>query len=243
MHSHTPSVDLRTNTAVMSKHTMRNAAPKPDSAALQICECLHVYCRADQVQLSFKMETRVAMATVAAAVAILALLGYSVIYPYVAFTVTIKNSISTDPSFAHLDLIPVGTPSHPDLIPVGTPTDSFFMKEISHNELDDSLTITFNGTYVDGSGRSKFFEYVNSYPVNSTFAFRCVEDPDITYLGFYKYLGTTDAEGRTYIQFWHYDAETRGPMPCVYPEVLAYSVNVRAPQQAPPGPDRPAGQP
>lgn len=181
-----------------------------------------------------KMETRIVIVFVAAAVAILALLGYNVIYPHVTFAIPIKNSISMDPSFAHLDLIPIGTPAHPDLIPVGTPTDSFFMKEILHHELDDSLAITFNGTYVDGSGRSKFFEYINSYPVNSTFVFRCVEDPDTTYLGFYKYLGTTDAEGRKYIQFWHYDAETRNPMPCTYPEVLAYSINVRAPQQEPP---------
>ena len=177
------------------------------------------------------------MVPVIAVAIVLALLGYNVIYPYVTFTIPIQNSISTDPSFANLILVPIGTPAHPDLIPVGAPTDSFFMKEILHNELDDSLTIIFNGTYVTESGRSKFFEYINNYPVNSTFAFRCVEDPDITYLVFYKHLGTIDMEGRKYIQFWHYDAETKNPMPCVYPEVLSYSINVRPPQQVTLGSD------
>lgn len=168
--------------------------------------------------MSFKMKAGVVIVFAAATAAILALLGYNVIYPYAAFTVPIKNSISTDTTFAHLDMVPVGTSVHP-----------YFMKEVLHNEHDDSLDITFNGTYVDGSGRSKFFEYADNYPVNSSFAFGCTEDTDTTYLAFYKYLGTTDMEDRKHIRFWHYDAETRNPMPCAYPEVLVYSINVRVP--------------
>ncbi len=173
------------------------------------------------------MKTWAVVAPVIAAAAILALLGYNTIYIHDTFTIPIKTSISTDPSFAHLDLVPIDTPTHP-----------YFMKEVLHNELDGSLTITFNGTYVDGSGRSKFFEYANNYPINSTFAFGCTEGrgQDATYLSFYKYLGTADMEGKKYIRFWHYDGETRSPMPCAYPEVLAYSINVRAPQ-VPPGSD------
>ena len=154
---------------------------------------------------------------VIAAAVILVLLGYAV-YIQDTFTIPIKNSISTDPTFAHLDTVPVDIPVHP-----------YFMKEVLHDEHDDSLTVTFNGTYVDGSGRSKFFEYTNNYPVNSSFAHGCTEDTDTTYLAFYKYLGTVDVEDRKHIQFWHYDAETRDPMPCVYPEVLVYSINVRPP--------------
>ncbi len=166
------------------------------------------------------MKALIVMASVVAVATILALLGYNAIYIHDTFTMPIKNSISTDPTFAHLDMIPIDMTIHP-----------YFMKAIFHNELDDSLTIIFNGTYVDGSGHSKFFEYVNNYPVNTTFAFGCIEGQgqDTTYLSFYKYLGTADTKGRKYIQFWHYDAETKNPMPCTYPEVLAHSINVRAP--------------
>jgi len=163
------------------------------------------------------MKVLIVMASVVAAAAILSLLGYEV-YIHDTLTNPIKNSISTDPTFAHLDMIPVDTPAHP-----------YFMREMLHNEHDDSLTIIFNGTYVDGSGRSKFFEYTNNYPANSSFAIGCTEDADTTYLSFFKYLGTVDAEDRKHFQLWHYDAETKDPMPCVYPDVLVYSINVRPP--------------
>ena len=157
------------------------------------------------------------MMSVAAATAILALLGYA-IYIHDTIIIPIKNSISTAVTFAHLTMVPVDTPVHP-----------YFMREVLHNEHDDSLTITFNGTYVDDSGRSKFFEYTNNYPVHSSFVFGCTEDTDTTYLVFYKYLGTADVEDIKYIEFWDYDAETRDPMPCIYPEVLVYSINIRPP--------------
>lgn len=144
------------------------------------------------IRLSFKIKTRVVIARVAATAAILALLDYNVIYPYVAFTVPIQNSVYKDPTFAHLDMVPVGTPTHP-----------YFMKGVRHNDLDDSLAITFNGTYVGGAGHSKSLEYANNYPVNSAFVFGCVEAPDITYLSFNKYPGTANVESRKYIQFWH----------------------------------------
>ena len=157
------------------------------------------------------------MISVAAAAAILALLGYA-IYIHDTFTIPIKNSISTDAIYAHIDTVPVDTPVHP-----------YFIRQVLHNEHDDSLTITFNGTYADGSGSSKFFEYTNNYPANSSFVFGCTEDTDTTYLALYKYLGTVDVGDIKHIQFWHYDAETRDPMPCAYPEVLVYSINARPP--------------
>ena len=162
------------------------------------------------------MKVLFVVISVVAAAAMMALLGYTV-YIYDTIIIPIKNSISTAPTFAHLDMVPVDTPVHP-----------YFMREVLHHEHDDSLTITFNGTYVDGSGHSKFFEYTDNYPVNSSFVHGCTEDTDTTYLAFYKYLGTVYVEDRKNIHFWHYDAETRDPMPCAYPEVLVYS-NVRPP--------------
>ena len=172
------------------------------------------------------MKALVVITSVVVAASILILLGYNAVYTHDVFTIPIKNSISTDPTFAHMDMVPVDTLVHP-----------YFMREVRHNEHDDSLIIAFNGTYVDGSGRSKFFEYANKYPVNSSFAFGCTEGTDTTYLAFFKYLGTTDVDGRKHIQFWHYDAQTRDPMPCTYPEVLIHSINVRPPQQVTPGSD------
>lgn len=70
------------------------------------------------------------------------------------------------------------------------------------------------------------FSHTQNFHVNQTFAFRCIEHHNYTYLEFYKYVDTRILFDNQYIILWHMIGETHRPMPCNYPEVIIHSIDL-----------------
>ena len=127
-------------------------------------------------------------------------------------TVKLENNQSTP----HLDMIRPGFENH--TIP---------FKDIEWNN-DNTLKVTFGGgkSFSDHFGDIPNFDYANTFSANQTFAWRCIEQPGYTHLGFYKYLGTDILHGDHVILLWHYEGKTRYPMHCNYPDLIMNSVDL-----------------
>lgn len=102
------------------------------------------------------------------------------------------------------------------------------LKKFEYVEKDNSVTIHFGG----GSSKVEVyddipdFSYVKNFQVNQTFAFRCVAENDHTFLGFYKYIGTTTIFDEKYLLLWHFEGEAPKQIPCNYPEIIINSIDV-----------------
>ena len=99
---------------------------------------------------------------------------------------------------------------------------------IEHVAENNTITVTFGGGKSSSENYDDIsvFSYVQNFHVNQTFAFRCIEHQDFTYLEFYKYLGTRIIFDIQYIILWHYIGETHRPMPCNYPEIIIHSIDL-----------------
>lgn len=116
---------------------------------------------------------------------------------------------------AHVDLVKL-----PDMQEGPIPLKNFEYMD------DGSITVTFGGGNSPVYPAITSFAHKQNFQVNQTFAFRCLEKDDSTFLGFYKYLGTTTAFDDEYLLLWHFEGETQKPLPCNYPDVIINSVDV-----------------
>ena len=133
------------------------------------------------------------------------------VYDYVYFEVPIKNAVPSE-GYAHVDLVPVAQTVHP-----------YTIEDITHDPISDAITVTFKGGTHPVTRERVVFEYVETYSVNESFAFRCDESEGGSYLVFYGYLGVERKNGTDYMRLLHYDGTTHGLMPCIYPDVIIHS--------------------
>lgn len=149
--------------------------------------------------------------------AVLLLLTFESMYNYATYTVPIKHVKIFD-EHAHVDRIKLDDQQEGP-IP---------LKKFEYVEKDNSLTVHFGG----GSSNVEVFDdipdfsYVENFQVNQTFAFRCVAENEHTFLGFYKYIGTTEIFNEKYLLLWHFEGETPKQVPCNYPEIIINSIDV-----------------
>lgn len=116
--------------------------------------------------------------------------------------------------------------SHVDSIKIPDNTEGPVpLKKIEYLD-DGTMTVIFGGGTSPVYPDIPNFTYVHNFQVNQTFAFRCIEKNDYTFLGFYKYLGTTTIFDDAYLLLWHVEGETPKPIPCNYPEIIVNSIDV-----------------
>ena len=132
-------------------------------------------------------------------------------HDYAYFEVPIRNAVPSE-GYAHVDLVPVTQPVHP-----------YTIEAITHDPKNNAITVTFKGGAHPVTQERVVFEQVETYSVNESFAFRCDESEDGSYLVFYGYLGVEKKNGTDYLRLLHYDGTTHEPMPCVYPDVIIHS--------------------
>lgn len=101
------------------------------------------------------------------------------------------------------------------------------IRAIEHVAGNNTMTVMFGGGKSSSENYADIpaFSYVQNFHVNQTFAFRCIEHHDFTYLEFYKYLGTRIIFDEPRIILWYFAGETHRPMPCNYPEVIVHSID------------------
>jgi len=145
---------------------------------------------------------------------ILISINYTSLYIYATYVVPIQN-ITLLEKTSHVDSIKI-----PDQSEGPVP-----LKKFEHLE-DGSITVTFGGGSSQVYPDIPSFTHVQNFQVNQTFAFRCLEKDDFTFLGFYKYLGTTTIYDDTFLLLWHVEGETQKPIPCGYPEIIINSGDV-----------------
>lgn len=133
------------------------------------------------------------------------------VYNYVYFEVPIRNAVLSE-GYAHVDLVPVTQTVHP-----------YPIEGITHDPRSDTITVTFKGGTHPVTLEHVIFEHIATYSVNESFAFRCDELEDMSYLVFYEYLGVEKKNGTDYLRLLHYAGTTHEPMPCVYPDVIIHS--------------------
>ncbi len=144
-------------------------------------------------------------------------LSYESVYNYSTYVVPIKNvNFLDDEPTAHIDSIKIGDENKEPI-----PIDKF-----EYIEEDNSLTIYFIGGPNGPYPAIPDFNYQQNLQKNQTLVFRCVEDEDFSYLGFYKFLGVDIIDDEAYILLWHFDGETNNRMPCNYPEVISNSIDL-----------------
>lgn len=105
-----------------------------------------------------------------------------------------------------------------------------YITDITHNT-DDSITVTYQDyqiydhvrTFVPGT------DHVSIYVPGQTFMVTCTEYEDATGLNIYNYRGSEmryyEGEYVEVLIFANFNAYTRVPMPCPYPEVLVDTVD------------------
>ena len=133
------------------------------------------------------------------------------LYHYAYFEMPIKNAVPSE-GYAHMDYIPITQTNHP-----------YPIDDITYNPGDDTIIVTFKGGIHPVTSQYADFEHVETYSMNESFAFRCDESEDDSYLVFYGYQGVTVKNGTTHLRLWHYDGTTQEYMPCVYPDVIISS--------------------
>ena len=139
-------------------------------------------------------------------------------YNYAYFEIPIKNAVLAE-EFSYIIHVPVDQVVHPRPI-----------ESIIHNPEDDTITVAFR----EGFHRvaSHEADFVETYSVNESFAFRCYESENVTYLTFFGYKGIAIKNGTEYLRLLHYDGITQEYMQCAYPEVIIHSRG-HIPQTAP----------
>ena len=150
--------------------------------------------------------------------AILVVLNFENMYNYYTYVSPIQNIKILDVPGPHGDPFKI-TDKQNIAIPI---------KNIEYIAENNTITVTFGGgkSFSDSFGDIPAFSHVQNFHVNQTFAFRCVEYPDFTFLGFYKYLGIHVVFQELRIILWHYEGETHRPMPCDYPEIITHSIDL-----------------
>ena len=108
-------------------------------------------------------------------------------------------------------------------MPVTQTEHPYTIEDIEHDPRNGDITVTFKGGIHPVTRERVNFEHVETYSVNESFAFRCDEFEDKSYLVFYGYLGVEKRNGTDYLRLQHYDGTTHEPMPCVYPDVIIHS--------------------
>ena len=147
-------------------------------------------------------------------------LSFESLYNYSMYVALIKNVdlLETEP-IAHVDAIPLDEDTRGP-----APLEKF-----EYNKEDETLTVTFSGGHVNTIGKTitiPDFKYTQNFQINQTFAFRCIEFEDNTFVGFYKFLGVEKIRDEDHILLWHYEGETRNLMQCNYPEIIKNSIDL-----------------
>ena len=118
---------------------------------------------------------------------------------------------------------------HPEIIKTsGEQRHAIPIHAIEYVTENNTITVTFGGgkSFSENYDSIPTFSYTQNFHVNQTFAFRCIERHDFTYLEFYKYLGIRMIFGEPRIVLWYIAGETHRTMPCNYPEVIVHSIDL-----------------
>lgn len=145
----------------------------------------------------------------AAAIAVAVVL---VMHPLMSMEDVIRGAAVFE-DFAQTTLIPDNFPHHP--FPIDT----------AKINPDGTVTVTFKGGEDPRSGRVIEFRHVETYRAGESFVWGCEETEAGAHLNAFVYLGSVTFNQSRDIVMGEYEALTREPMECRYPDVIAYSRN------------------
>ncbi|CAI9831885.1 MAG: hypothetical protein MPI95_03030 [Nitrosopumilus sp.] len=138
------------------------------------------------------------------------------------------------------DLEPASAPrlEEPLLHPpyLGYRGDKWGYSDAVHNPYDDSVTFwyehdrvirpTGSDYTIPKSWKLPFDAYRQTYGVNQTFAYRCLDKGDAKILHMYQYRGSNLFQGNLSLVLVHFELEVPPDTPCEYPDLLRYTVDV-----------------